>query len=199
MRAVVLESGVTSIGRYAFADCENLASVTIPSSVVEIVCEHEDEQVFSPFVDCTALKDVYFGGTTAEFIRLNTPAALLNNAAIHTADGDFTLTEPYGVCGDDLYWTVDGTTLTIYGTGDMWECGWYESLFEPAEYQKIRSVVIEQGVTSIGSNAFHDFEYLMNLTIPASVKRIGGDAFSNCGRLTSVYITDLAAWCGIAF
>ena len=186
-----LADGVTTIGHYAFRDCANLETVTIPASVERI-----DEGAFS---GCTALADVYFGGTTAEFIRLNTPASMLNNAAIHTADGDFTLTDPYGVCGDQLYWTVDGTTLTVHGTGAMWDDHWYDSMFDPADYGKIRSVVIEPGATSIGSCAFHDFEYMMNLTIPATVTRIGNDAFSNCGRLTSVYITDLAAWCAITF
>ena len=36
IKKVVIENGVTNIGRYAFQDCSNLASVNIPNSVTSI-------------------------------------------------------------------------------------------------------------------------------------------------------------------
>ena len=53
-------------------------------------------------------------------------------------------------------------------------------------------------VTSIGSYAFHG-SGIETITIPSTIKSIGGRAFGNCGNLGKVYIKDLAAWCNIVF
>ena len=54
--------------------------------------------------------------------------------------------------------------------------------------EKIKKVVIEKGVTSIGTAAFLDCTGLTSITIPNSVTRIGFEAFYGCGSLTSVTI-----------
>lgn len=53
-------------------------------------------------------------------------------------------------------------------------------------------------VTNIGNSAFAFCDGLTSVTIPASVVAIGEDAFRT-GSLTSVHISDLDAWCKIAF
>ena len=62
----------------------------------------------------------------------------------------------------------------------------------------LTSVTIPNSVTSIGYNAFSGCS-LISVTIPNSVTSIGSYAFEDCRSLTSVLITDLAAWCKIAF
>ena len=52
----------------------------------------------------------------------------------------------------------------------------------------ITSVVIEEGVTSIGNNAFSNIFFLGSVTIPASVTTIGNNAFYGCNNLTSISI-----------
>ena len=54
-------------------------------------------------------------------------------------------------------------------------------------------------MTSIGGDAFQYCSGLTTITIPNSVTSIGGDAFQYCSGLTSVHISDLEAWCNIAF
>ena len=54
-------------------------------------------------------------------------------------------------------------------------------------------------VTSIEDNAFLGCCGLTSLTIPKSVKSIGNSAFASCEYLTSIYISDLEAWCKISF
>ena len=54
----------------------------------------------------------------------------------------------------------------------------------------INSVVIENGVTSIGGNAFYNCYQLTSVTIPESVTSIEYRAFSDCYRLTSVTIPE---------
>ncbi|EKC51134.1 surface antigen BspA, partial [human gut metagenome] len=52
----------------------------------------------------------------------------------------------------------------------------------------IKSVIIENGVTSIGNYSFSGCANLINITIPNSVTSIGSYAFSDCTSLTSVTI-----------
>ena len=92
-----------------------------------------------------------------------------------------------GTYGDNLTWTyVEATnTLTISGNGRMSnyaEAPWYSFR------SNIRTVVIQNGVTSIGYGAFRECSSLTSVTIPNSVTSIGEAAFSDCSSLTSVTI-----------
>mgnify|MGYP002732993316 CR=1 FL=1 len=83
----------------------------------------------------------------------------------------------------------DGT-LTISGTGNMkdWEyqveTDWHNFDIKG----KVKKVVINKGVTSIGSNAFTTCGRLTSIEIPSGVLSIGSDAFSFCDSLTSIVI-----------
>lgn len=88
-----------------------------------------------------------------------------------------------GICGDNLTWVLnDEGTLNISGTGDMTNVSW------DSEKESIKKVIIENGVTSIGYNAFSDCKGLTSITIPNSVTNIDRNAFFDCTGLTSVTI-----------
>ncbi len=54
-------------------------------------------------------------------------------------------------------------------------------------------------VVGISDNAFRKCQNMSSVSIPNSVSNVGSLAFADCSGLTSVIITDLAAWCGISF
>ena len=99
-----------------------------------------------------------------------------------------------GTCGENLTWVLKDGTLTISGTGKMYDYDYSD--YEAAapwirDKYKIKSVVIEDGVTSIGSEAFFTTDGYPNITkvtIPSSVESIGGRAFFDCTALTEVTI-----------
>ena len=97
-----------------------------------------------------------------------------------------------GTCGDNLTWTfVESTgTLTISGTGAMKDYEMWLSIFAPwyNDRAKILAVIIEDGVTSIGNQAFYSCNNLVSVTIPNSVKSIGNYVFSECSSLAFVTI-----------
>ncbi len=95
-----------------------------------------------------------------------------------------------GTCGDNLTWTLDGEgTLTISGRGAM--SNWSSSNVPWYSYRSsIKSVIIGNGVTSIGNYAFTSCSSLTSVTIPNSVTSIGNSAFGGCTSLTSVTIPD---------
>ena len=95
-----------------------------------------------------------------------------------------------GKCGDNVTYSFesDTGTLTILGTGDMYDYSSSKSVFYDNE--KIKTVNIEKGVTSIGNHAFEMCSSLTSVTVPNSVTGIGIGAFFRCASLASVTIPD---------
>jgi hypothetical protein len=82
-----------------------------------------------------------------------------------------------GTIQAEITWTLsDDGTLTISGT-DMPN---YSSNSSPwySQRDKIKKIVIENGVTNIGNSAFYDCFNLASISIPNSVTRIGSNAFN---------------------
>ena len=96
-----------------------------------------------------------------------------------------------GTCGDNLTWSFDESTgtLEISGTGDMTNYSWANRPWEDSE-DLITTVTIGNGVTSIGDNAFYDFDILAKVSIPYGVTKIGTSAFEYCSNIQSIIIPD---------
>lgn len=117
----------------------------------------------------------------------------LANEGVETyaeSDGTGTYAEEVptsGTCGDNLTWTLleDGT-LTISGVGAMTDYASLESPFRSND--KIKKLVIEEGITSIGENAFQLCTGLTEIHIPEGVTSIGKYAFYWCAKLSSIHI-----------
>ena len=93
-----------------------------------------------------------------------------------------------GICGDSLTWTLQGGVLSIVGTGEMnnWDASFLPTwtLYKSS----IDTVIIDEGVTSIGDYAFYECSHICSISIPNSVTYIGKSAFYNCSSLSSVSI-----------
>ncbi len=98
-----------------------------------------------------------------------------------------------GNCGDYITWELDNEgILTISGTGNMT----YDYASPWEGNTSIKSVIIEDGVTSIGRDAFSGCSSLVSITIPDSVTKIGEYAFAGCSSLTSITIPDSVTMIG---
>ena len=108
-----------------------------------------------------------------------------------------------GICGDNLTWTLDTETgvFTVSGSGAMKNYTYNTKPNTPwySYRTSISTVTIEDGVTSIGQNAFYGCSSLTSIAIPSSVTNIGTTAFYNCSKLIAVHMSDISAWCKIAF
>lgn len=89
-------------------------------------------------------------------------------------------------CGDNLTWNYEDSVLTISGTGSMWDYSRYEEDLAPWYNLAIKSVVIGEGVTSIGEYAFYNCQWLTTVELPNTLSKIDDDAFRNCNALTTI-------------
>lgn len=95
--------------------------------------------------------------------------------------------EPSGKCGKDVTWSLSNGTLTIQGTGPM-----YNYLFDDSPWadsrNKIHTVIVQDGVTSIGNDTFWNHDNLISVTLPNSVTSIGYGGFRGCDKLSNINI-----------
>ena len=102
---------------------------------------------------------------------------------------------PSGTCGDALTWELkaaaygnDRYDLVIKGTGDMAD---YESMEETPWYafrDKICSVTLQEGITSVGQNAFHGCSRITRVSLPDTLTRIRNYAFSGCSAMQDILL-----------
>lgn len=138
-----------------------------------------------------------------------------------SANVSFTISVSYydsGSLGDNITWSIDRETgvLTVSGSGDIEDCDdspWYYN----GLCYFITAIVIEDGITSIGEEAFAFLEKVTSVTLPESLTEIaafglydlasltsidlsnvvyiGGSALQSCG-LTSVILSDELTYIG---
>ncbi len=98
-----------------------------------------------------------------------------------------------GQCGDNLYWKYADHTLTITGSGAMYD---YSLVYSVETYytepwylfsDTIDAVVLEKGITHIGKYAFNGFAKLNKIELPSTLTSIGESAFAGCRKLYDIY------------
>lgn len=96
-----------------------------------------------------------------------------------------------GVCGadgDNLAWDLTGGVLTVSGTGAMADYASATPAPWDAYKASINSVVVNNGVTTVGNYAFYNIDAMTSVTMPNSVTTVGKYAFYGCDGLTAIEI-----------
>ncbi|MBQ8605646.1 MAG: leucine-rich repeat protein [Clostridia bacterium] len=173
LETINLPESVTRISSGAFYDCKSLNNVVIPSGIETIY-------VYT-FDGCNSLTDVSFNGTQAQWQRVNVLAHNETLSAIKYLK-------------ESVTWSFDEQTgvLTISGSVPMDDYNASTVPVAPWSEHKdaIKTVVIKDGVTSIGSYAFYNCANLTEVAIPESVTSIGNNAFHNCYALDNVVLPE---------
>ena len=102
----------------------------------------------------------------------------------------FALADPDGgKCGDHLTWTLEGSVLTISGTGDMYDYEKYSEVPWFSYTPNYSELVIGKNVTGIGAYAFA-LSPLKSVTIPGNIKSIHHHAFWCSSNLEEVTLPE---------
>ena len=164
LTSVVLPDSLTTLGSYAFRNCTALASITYPKGLTSVGSR-------GAFSGCTALKQV----TVPEGVTALPNYVFYNCASLEGVSLPSTLT----VIGSNAFRNCTGLTGLTLPQG-LEEIGTYAF----AGCSNLASVVFPDNLTTLGSNAFQDCASLEGVSLPGSLTAIGSYAFRDCTGLT---------------
>ena len=177
MASITIPNSVISIGEKAFSHCTSLTSIILPDSVKTIGTE--------AFSYCSKLTSVSIG-SSVNSIR-NYVFAECPNITSVTINSNSIANDVSGMSyffGDQVKEYMIGDSVTSIGDGAFYNC------------LGMNSIIIPNSVISIGAQAFENCPNLMSVTIGNSIEHIGYHAFANCLALTSISLSNSASYIG---
>lgn len=195
-----IQGGITHIGIYAFNDIQKLSTVVIPDTVSSIG--------FGAFNNCYDLAqiqiptsvtyiDSYVFGNIHEFILFGESGSYAEEYAQENGYYFHPLGTPLeasGICGENAAWSFLDGVFTVQGTGAMDDYDWPQNI-PWRKYRKfINTVIIDDGITMVGTNAFHECINLETVILLDSVITINHFAFWGCSNLREIKLPERLAF-----
>ena len=184
IKKLVVESGVTSVGEYAFRDCTALTEVSLPDSLESIG--------YNAFYNCSALTTVTID--TFEML-VDNDYTFPDTVSVTWKTSDTQPVFTWDISEEDDE-SENCVTAKLYSNGLMEISGvgrMRGSLSNYSEFwskyrQWIKEVRVLSGVTNVGYGAFSHCGNLTTVSLPDTLVSINSDAFYDCGSLTAINI-----------
>ena len=180
LTSITLPAGITAIGREAFSGCVRLESIAIPDGVETI-----GERAFSNCRNLTLMVlpksltkigDSVFSNCES-LVDLTIPFVGASRDATN-ADNTTHFFYIFGTSEENIPASVKRVTVT---GGPVLASAFFKC-------QSLTSVVLPDDLTAIADQTFSNCTELTSIIIPARVTSIGNSAFVNCPKLTSIVI-----------
>ena len=189
IRSVVIQTGVTTVGSYAFSDCNNLETVEFPNTLTTIgegaFMNSNLRDVVIPDSVRTIESNAFAGCGLMYKLSLGSGLTTIGDFAFEWCSPSVRISEDNRafVMEDGALFNAGKTKLIRFFSD------WVTSYTIPTGVKEIgagafeggwnlKTITIPDGVQSIRTRAFAQLWKLERLTIPASVTEIAVDAFS---------------------
>lgn len=167
IKSVIIESGVTSIGKCAFVGCKNLSGILIPNSINDIGD--------LAFRNCNGLTSISIPDSVS-VINPDTFAYCSNLTSISIPNSITGIGwGAFRGCKSLENIIIPQSVVLYIGESAFGDCS------------SLTSVIIPQGITRIGDKTFSGCYNLTNIMLPKSIDEIDWYAFENCDSLTDIY------------
>ncbi len=135
-----------------------------------------------------ALKGGFFSRRCLAVLIVIAMTAVTGFVLMNDSDSSVAEAETSGSCGEHATWSydADSKTLTISGTGLMTDYSAAADRPWHSIREAISTVIVNDGVTSIGKYAFWSFSNLTEIELADSITSIGSSSFSKCTSLESI-------------
>ena len=99
--------------------------------------------------------------------------------------------EPSVACGESAAWALDAEgVFTVAGSGDMTNYSKNTDMPWAKMRDQIKTLVLGEGITGVGDNAFYGCVNLESISLPTTLKRIGEMAFNGCTALEELVLPE---------
>ena len=188
--------GVSQLPMSVAAATQDSTTATEQATVQTESKQSNTVELNSVVEDTTQSEPATAAATTQPTTQKSVAAAIPKAYRTASVSGD----TYYGECGENVTWSLSTATntLTISGKGAMANYRSTDAPWKPYR-DYVKTLVIEDGVTSIGAFAFDGCTSLAGITIPDSVTSIDKSAFSGCTSLTNIIIPTSASIGSYAF
>ena len=203
LKSIVIPASVTSIKSCAFEYCYNLESVTLPSSLTDIASDAFRECRSLPVENNIRYADdflVEVADKTLSSYTIKESTKWIGYEAFQNCHEMKSIIIPKNVLrmGYNVFSYCSSLTSIIWNakncqTNDDYYYGIFGSIHE-----QITSFQFGNDVEYIPSGLCAGLSNLSEITIPQSVTKVGGWAFSGT-IFSKVHISNLSSWCAIEF
>jgi len=197
---IVIPDGITAIGDYAFSECGGLTEIIVPANIITL-----NQGIFYKCVNLSSVElkgaitafgnSAFYGCTKITSFTIPETTETIENYVFFNS-GVTTINIPKNVssigiyafanCKNFMSYTVDSANSSYFAGADGVLLSHDKASIVSYASGKTGSYTISDNVETIDNYAFGYCNGLPKVTIPASVKSIKSNAFSNSDNLVNV-------------
>ena len=175
--SIEIPGAVEEIGRYAFWECEELATVSIQSAILGLIGR-------GAFGKCSKLTSISVAENNGVYTSVNGVLLASGNEVLHTVpaglSGTFTIPSTVNTIAESAFAYCQKITDVVFPANSYWEID-----FRAFIGCTMPSIELPEGLETLESETFKDAT-INSITLPSTFKEIYYNPFTNCTQLTSI-------------